>query len=182
VHKTTILETDRLILRPLEADDAVNMFEYARDPAVGPNAGWRPHRSVRESQDIIESVFSGKPYAFGMILKKNGRLIGTAGLDEDTHGDGMQLGFALGRRYWGNGYASEACNAILSYAFSELCLDCISAYCFGDNERSERLLIRLGFTFRGMIKNGWHNYDGRTMDECSYSLSCKDFRRVTVCN
>ena len=55
-----ILETERLILRPFRESDAEDLYQYARDPLVGPIAGWPPHESVEESKEIIRTVFTGK--------------------------------------------------------------------------------------------------------------------------
>ena len=53
-----ILETERLILRPWEDKDAEELYRYAKDPQVGPSAGWPPHTSVENSLEIIHSVFA----------------------------------------------------------------------------------------------------------------------------
>ena len=63
-----ILETRRLRLRPFRDDDAADVYDYARDPRVGPIAGWQPHTSVEESREIIRTVFSA-PGVFAMELK-----------------------------------------------------------------------------------------------------------------
>ena len=52
------IETERLILRPFTQNDAEDVFDYAKDPRVGPIAGWQPHRDVEESREIIRTVFS----------------------------------------------------------------------------------------------------------------------------
>ena len=52
-----LLETDRLLLRPFTLDDAEGLYAYASHPEVGPPAGWRPHRSVEESRQVIENIF-----------------------------------------------------------------------------------------------------------------------------
>ncbi len=55
-----ILTTERLVLRPWTETDVESLFEYAKDPDVGPIAGWPPHKSVEESLNVIRNVFSGK--------------------------------------------------------------------------------------------------------------------------
>ena len=54
----SILMTSRLLLRPFEEKDAAELYDYARDPRVGPIAGWPPHTSVENSLEIIRTVFS----------------------------------------------------------------------------------------------------------------------------
>ena len=64
-----LLETERLILRRWEKNDAESLYEYAKDPDIGPIAGWPAHRSIEESRDVIKNVFNGKEaYA---ILSEN---------------------------------------------------------------------------------------------------------------
>lgn len=66
------METERLILRPWEDSDADNLYEYAKDPEVGPIAGWPPHKSVDESRNIIKTVFSAAE-AYAVCLKADGK-------------------------------------------------------------------------------------------------------------
>ena len=73
-----ILETPRLILRPFRDGDAADVYAYAHDSRVGPIAGWPPHRSIEESQEIIRTVFSA-PGVFALEWKGTGQVIGSAG-------------------------------------------------------------------------------------------------------
>ena len=70
-----VLETERLIMRKWRESDAKDLFLYAKDPAVGPIAGWPPHRSEEESLDIIRNVLNGAE-AYAVCLKEDGRPIG----------------------------------------------------------------------------------------------------------
>lgn len=70
-----MLETKRLILRRWQDSDAENLFEYAKDPDVGPIAGWPAHQSIEESRDVIRNVFNGKE-AYAICLKADNRAIG----------------------------------------------------------------------------------------------------------
>ena len=72
-------ETDRLILRPWTEDDAESLFLYAKDPAVGPIAGWPVHTSVDNSRDIIKDVLSADE-TYAVCLKEDNRAIGSIGL------------------------------------------------------------------------------------------------------
>ena len=70
-----MLETERLILRRWEDSDAESLFEYAKDPDIGPVAGWPAHRSIEESRDVIKNVFNGKE-AYAICLKTDNKAIG----------------------------------------------------------------------------------------------------------
>ncbi len=101
-----LLETDRLLLRPFTLDDAEGLYAYASHPEVGPPAGWRPHRSVEESRQVIENIFIPSD-ALAVLRKSDGRLIGSAGF-VDRHRTELgtpseEIGYSLARDCWGQG-------------------------------------------------------------------------------
>ena len=146
----TTIETDRLILRPWLRSDAESLYLLARDPEVGPRAGWPPHTSVEESERIIDAVLCA-PETYAVVLKDTGELVGCAGFNAGDAAnlplsDGeMELGYWIGKPFWGNGYASEAARAVMARGFAELGLSCIRAVYFDGNDRSRRVLDKLGF-------------------------------------
>ena len=71
-----VMETERLLLRPWRESDVEILFKYAKDPAVGPAAGWPPHTSVEESLEIIRTVFSA-PETYAVVLKQTGEPVGS---------------------------------------------------------------------------------------------------------
>ena len=73
-----MFETKRLILRPWQESDAESLYEYAKDPDVGPPAGWPPHTGVENSREIILNVLSA-PETYAVCLK-DGKAIGSVGL------------------------------------------------------------------------------------------------------
>lgn len=70
-----IIETERLILRKWTQNDAESIFEYAKDPEVGPIAGWPPHKNIEESRFVIDNVLSGAE-CFAICEKDNNVAIG----------------------------------------------------------------------------------------------------------
>lgn len=74
-----IIYTNRLILRKWAESDAESLYEYAKDPAVGPAAGWPVHKSIEESRDIIKNVLNA-PETYAVCLKADNRAIGCIGL------------------------------------------------------------------------------------------------------
>ena len=74
-----ILQTERLILRPWQEDDAESLYLYASDPEVGLPAGWLPHTDVENSREIIRTVFSA-PETYAVCLKEDCKPIGCVGL------------------------------------------------------------------------------------------------------
>ena len=148
----TLIETDRLILRPWLASDAEHLFSLASDPEIGPAAGWLPHESVEESAKIIETVFA-TPETYAVVLKESGALVGCVGFNAGdaasmSLSDGeLELGYWIGRPFWGRGYAVEAARALVERGFGELRLHGMHAAYFDGNVRSRRVLDKLGFSF-----------------------------------
>ncbi len=148
----TLIETDRLILRPWLASDAQCLLSLANDPEVGPTAGWTPHESAEESAKIIKTVFAA-PETYAVVLKGSGELVGCAGFNAGDAAsmplsDGeLELGYWIGRPFWGCGYATEASRALVERGFNELGLRGIHAAYFDGNERSRRVLDKLGFSY-----------------------------------
>ena len=93
-----ILETERLILRPWEETDAEECYRYAKDPRVGPMAGWPVHTSAENSREIILSVLSA-PETYAIELRETGLPVGSIGLhhnDLAVKDDEAELGYWLG--------------------------------------------------------------------------------------
>lgn len=145
-----ILETDRLILRPWVEDDAEELYKYAKDPDVGPMAGWPVHTSVENSREIIRSVLSA-PETYAVCLKETGKPVGSIGLhrnDLATQDDEYELGYWLGKPYWGQGLIPEASREVLRYAFEDLGMNRIWCGYYDGNEKSRRVQVKLGFEYQ----------------------------------
>ena len=144
------IETERLLLRPFEEADAADLYKYAKDPEVGPAAGWPPHGSVEESCNIIRLVLNG-PESYGICKKEDGRVIGAMALmlngDERlAEGeDECELGYWIGRPFWGQGLIPEAAKALLRRAFTELGMQRVWCGYYEGNEKSKRVQEKLGF-------------------------------------
>lgn len=145
-----ILETERLILRSWREEDADDLYTYASDLDVGPPAGWPPHTSVENSCEIIRTVLSA-PDTFAVCLKENGKPIGSIGfhrndLAEDD--DEYELGYWIGKPYWGQGLIPEASREMLRYAFEDLKMNRIWCGYYDGNEKSHRVQEKLGFVYQ----------------------------------
>ena len=148
-----MLKTERLILRRWEDSDAESLFEYAADPDVGPIAGWPPHQSIEESRDVIKNVFHGKE-AYAVCLKTDGRAIGAIELKLNGHtdlterDDECELGYWLGKPFWGQGIMPEAVKEILRHAFEEIGMTKVWAGYYEGNTKSKRVQEKAGFRYQ----------------------------------
>ncbi len=174
-----IINTQRLLLRPVVSSDAADIYDYSKDDNVGPNAGWKPHETLEETTEIMNAVFLEDPNVFGIVIAENNKLIGTIGLvgDPKRQNDAaMMLGYAIGEAYWGKGYMTEAANAILKYGFDMLKLNLISAYCYPHNRRSRNVLKKLGFQYEGTLTLCEKLYDGNIFDNECYAISSQNWQ------
>lgn len=121
----TMLHTQRLILRKWTQADADSLFEYASSPEVGPVAGWPAHKSAEESRNVIKNALNGAE-CYAICEKENNIAIGSAELKLNGHTDMTQredeceLGYWLGKPFWGRGYMPEAAQELLRHAFEDL--------------------------------------------------------------
>ena len=153
------LYTDRLILRRVTENDIPDIYEAARDPEVGPRCGWPPHKNIGESEFVVRNVLKGDQ-CYCIALKENNKAIGIieiklfgTGRSEASSEDECELGFWLGRSYWGNGYMPEAGREMIRHAFEDL--DMKKIYCghIEENAQSARVQEKLGFRFLRRTEN-----------------------------
>lgn len=147
-----VLQTERLILRPWENDDAEELFRYAKDPDIGPIAGWPPHANVENSREIIRDVLSA-PETYAVILKETGKPVGSVGLLFGENGTKplpeceAELGYWIGKPYWGRGLIPEASREVIRHAFEHLDVQRIWCVCDDSNDKSKRVMDKCGFAF-----------------------------------
>ena len=142
----TVLRTERLILRRPRLADVAAMHAILSDPEAMRYWSTMPHAEAAESEtwvtSTIQAIESGEADDF--FVERDGALIGKAGL-----WNGAEIGFLFHPRVWGRGYAQEALRAVIGHAFEARGLAQIRADADPRNERSLRLLSRLGFRETG---------------------------------
>ena len=148
-----MLETERLILRRWEESDSENLYYYAKDPDVGPIAGWPPHQSVDESLDVIRNVLNGRE-AYAICLKKDYKAIGAIELkmngftDMTELDDECELGYWLGKPFWGQGIMPEAVREMLRHAFEDIDMQKVWCGYYDGNLKSKRVQEKRGFRYQ----------------------------------
>ena len=147
------IETERLILRPWLETDLNDFYEYASVDGVGQMAGWLPHKNITESHEVL-SLFINEKKTFALELKENGKVIGSLGLeireealDIPQSWKGREIGYAIGKDYWGQGLVPEAVKAVINYCFRELQFDWLTCGHFVKNNRSRRVVEKCGFEY-----------------------------------
>lgn len=150
------LKTERLILRHWEENDAESLFEYAKDPDVGPIAGWYAHNSEEESRSIIKNVLNGKE-AYAVCLKTDNRAIGAVELMFNRpiteNDDECELGYWIGKPFWGQGLIPEAAEEMLRRAFEDLGVNKVWCGYYDGNYKSKRVQEKLGFKYQYTKEN-----------------------------
>ena len=150
-----ILETQRLLLRAWEESDAQECYRYAKDPLVGPSAGWPVHTSVENSRQVIRDVLM-VPETYAIVLKETGLPIGSISLHQTAiceNKDEAELGFWIGVPYWGQGLVPEASRELLRHAFEDLNLSRVWCGYFDGNVQSKRVQEKLGFRYRRTVED-----------------------------
>lgn len=143
------LQTKRILLRPWREEDAENLYKYAKDPEVGLPAGWLPHTSVENSREIIRGVLSA-PDTYAVCLKEDGKPIGSVGFhrnDLAENDDEYELGYWIGKPFWGQGLIPEASREMLRYAFEDLGMARVWCGHYDGNVKSRRVMEKLGFVY-----------------------------------
>ena len=148
-----VLMTQRLILRRWDQADAEDLYRYASDADVGPIAGWPPHKSIDESRAVIRDVLNGRE-AYAICLKEDGRAIGAIELKLNGHtdltdrDDECEMGYWLGKPFWGRGIVPEAVTEMLRRAFEDIGMQKVWVGYYEGNSKSKRVQEKCRFRFQ----------------------------------
>lgn len=175
-----MIETERLILRPWQESEAEILYRYASDPDVGPVAGWAPHASVADSLEIIRTVFAA-PEVYAVVLKDTGEPVGSCGImvSDGLHSADMkqgeaEIGYWIGKPYWGQGLIPEAVEALLARCFNNLALDAVWCGYYDGNNKSKRVCEKCGFRFHH-TNHGILSPLGDTRTEHFHRMTLQDY-------
>ena len=148
-------ETERLVLRRPRVDDAERVFAtYASDLEVSRYLAWRLHQSPSTTRSFLEfSDDEWQRWPAGPYLvesRADGRLLGGTGFAFETHYR-ASTGYVFAREAWGQGYATEAVNAIVEIG-KQIGLIRLYALCHVDHDKSARVLEKTGFACEGVLQ------------------------------
>lgn len=178
------LETERMILRPLDTGDFDAFYSYRSVPEnmtymiFGPDTP----ESAKGFLEMCESWWKENPpkiYEFAAVLRDGGNMIGNCGLymDDEKRETGM-LGWCIHRDYWNRGYATEFVKALLKFGFEDLNLHRIHAECNADNIASAKVMEHVGMRREGhFIKNRFDRVGDKKMwyDEFFYGILQEEY-------
>lgn len=161
--RTPVIETERLILRPLTGEDAETIFgSWVTDNEVARFMRWNLHKSIKETEAWLvaeeAAVISTDVYNWGFVLKENQKLLGCGGLIFSKEHQMYEIGYNLVRDCWGKGFATEAVKRIVEYAKHELKLKQLFATHAIDNVASGRVIEKIGFIYRN--EGTYSSFDG----------------------
>ncbi len=156
--KMPTLETERLILRPIQMFDAFDFYEYAKMPETSEYLTWRPHPDIEYTKNylafIINKYKSGEFYDWALVLNgEEEKMIGTCGFSRiDPSNDIGEVGYVINPEFWGNGYACEAVKEIISFGFEKLKFNRIEAKYIVGNDASLAVMKKCGMSFEGIMR------------------------------
>ncbi len=153
------LTTERLTLRKMLVADTSDMYEYASREEVTRYLTWMPHSDRSYTREYLQ--YLGNRYSAGMfydwaiVYEPDCKMIGTCGFTSfNCSHDSAEVGYVLNPEYWGKGIAPEAVSRVLEFGFEDLGLHRIEARFMEENDRSRRVMEKVGMTFEGIIREG----------------------------
>jgi [ribosomal protein S5]-alanine N-acetyltransferase len=176
------LTTSRLQLRQLQPKDAEALFATLSDEEAMQFYGHEPHRSLAETRELIRQIQARytlrEAIRWGITLKGEDRVIGSCSFHHfSANLHCVETGYDLNRAFWGKGIMTEAMSAVLNYGFTELELHRVEAIIDIANERSKSLLLRLGFTYEGNLRQRYY-FRGHFEDEYYFGLLSHEWREM----
>ena len=148
----SIINTERLILRPFKENDAEAMYKnWTSDERVAKYCRWYPHDNIDTTRELLKMYLSlaeqGFEYNWAIVLNGSDEPIGTIGVIEtDEKRKSAEIGYVLSYDHWNNGYATEALKAVIDILFHSG-FTTIEADCHVDNPASCRVMEKCGMTF-----------------------------------
>ena len=165
---TKRIETDRLILRPFVREDAEAMYRnWASDPEVTKFLSWPAYRSVDTAHEILgiwTKQYADKTfYQWAIELKEISQPIGSISVvNHEERVDMAEIGFCIGKHWWGQGIMTEALMAVMEYLFDEVGVQRIEAGHDPNNPASGAVQRKCGLKYEGTLRRRIRSNQGIT--------------------
>jgi len=151
-----VLETQRLILRALCPSDLDDLYEYASDHEIDHYVPWEHYENIDEAREnlnmFLEQYDKDGFGAWGIEHRTDQKLIGLINTSKPGYNRRVEVGYAISRAYWGQGYATEALRAVIQFGFEKMELARIEAVVLPENIASARVLEKAGMQFEGLLR------------------------------
>ena len=151
--QSSVLETERLLLREIVPSDLDDLARIYANPIVMRGIGSGETKSRQQTKDEIDwtmaQYFEGHPCLWATIRRTDGCLIGRCGLLrwDAPWGNELEVAYLIDQRWWNRGYATEAAIAIRDYGFTLKATDHLVSFVYPDNHRSARVAQKMGMTY-----------------------------------
>lgn len=177
IHKgTETLETNRLLLRKFQIEDAQNMFDnWASNPNVTKYLTWGAHDSVETTRMIINEWVGNYAeqdfYQWAIVMKETGEPIGAISVVHiNENVNECEIGYCIGEKWWRQGYTSEAFKRVIDFLFNEVGAKRICAKHDTDNPNSGRVMLKCGLAYEGRLRKAGRNSANEVCDLAVYSI------------
>ncbi|MBA3777418.1 MAG: GNAT family N-acetyltransferase [Betaproteobacteria bacterium] len=168
----TTLRTKRLLLRPFEVGDIADALSYRDDKEFARFLPHIPQPFTRNDAETFVALNISEPWdrspTFAVVL--HGRVIGTVNLQVSTEAHAAMLGYAIGSRWWGQGVATEAAQAVMAWGIPTFALTRVWASTDIRHLRSQRVLEKLGMRREAILPGHHLGRDREVIDEVVYGI------------
>ena len=176
------IHTSRLLLRKLQAEDALPFFQrLGGSAAVTEHMLWTPHQTLSDSVASIRKVLdryeTGRCYRWAIVRKEEHSLIGIIDLlSFDEQADSCSFAYMLGQEFWGQGFGTEALTAVLDFAFSKMEMRVVTADHFAENPASGAVMRKAGMRYVRTIP-GKYQKNGGLHDAPEYRITKEEWEQ-----
>lgn len=177
----TIVESQRLKLRPITLNDAQALFNYAKNGKMTKYVPWTAHKNINDSINFINSLLkeyqqcTSLMWAVQLKDDKTNTMIGTCGfIRHFAHTKCLEIGYAFNPEVWGQGYAKEALLATIKYGFENTDSIRIEGSCVKENIASAQTMLSVGMQFEGISRSNFIK-DGQVSDCKIFSIIRSDY-------
>jgi [ribosomal protein S5]-alanine N-acetyltransferase len=174
------IETESLILRPIQNEDLSSIFEYCANPEVSKYTTWEAHKNLEDSKKFVSyaklNYQRGLSDPLAITLKENPeKLIGTVGWFWNSERyKSIEISYGLSPSFWGKGIVVEASRGLINEALKKNDIHRITSRCIAENKPSERVMKKLGMEYEGTQKQ-LMSVKGRWVDIKNYCVLAKDW-------
>ena len=175
------IETERWILRKIKIDDASIAFDnWCNSDKVDKYVLWKKHSSVETTINLyekwIEEYNNEKTFRWIVELKETHDLIGTIDVSSRFIKYGScEIGYCYSEKYWNNGYATEALQAVIKYLFEECEAELINAEFMENNPASGKVMEKAGMKFEGVLRSRVIDKNNIRNDLINYSITKDEY-------